>query len=1020
MSRIITGNNTTEIELTDTANNPVYVQGTIKVAGASVALYGEGNAGSNSWTITIDSTGVVSAGTGSNDAFGIELGGAFAPADVGYIDNLSGGSIYGAADGIEIFGTSGTVVNASTIKAGNTGSKTGDFAVYMSLSGVGFVAGSVDNTATIAGYRAGVRILGAPAAVTNSGKIEQLASAGSFDGVYLGGGSATVVNSGLISAVESAAVYLNLKNLGGAGTVTNNAGGTLSGNAAGVWIAGGAGTVTNADTIEGTGTNSVGVALAKGGSVDNTAGLIEGRVDGIVLDTAATVTNSAVVMATATANADDGIDLAAGGSVTNNSGGRIEGGNGLYFSLSSVAVVVSNAGTITSTGTSLTAGIQDEAGGTIDNTGLIQGYDGIWARDTAATITNSGTVEGTLALGVGIDLSQGGSIDNTGGLIKGADGVFAFNVAATVTNAAMITGTGAGRGVQMSAGGYVTNVAGGLIQGAFGVEITGGSTGTVINAGTITGTTDVGVYMTDAYVNNSGMISGVSIGIQLQNGGTVVDSGAVDGSTSIYVGGAGNNLVEFENGYSLNSFVEGAAAANNTAELGGSVGAPVDVTYLDIGLTNFEDVLFGPGGNDTLTAVKFSGSLPFTISGFDQTTDMIHLTAVGANGTIAGLENDILTIVGSSGTVTLQLDASDPTQATDYSTVSDNDEGVYLVACFCRGTRILTEAGEVPVEGLVIGDRVVTRSGAARPIKWIGRRSYDGRFIAGNRAVLPVVVKAGALSDGVPARDLSISPHHALYLDDVLVPVEHLINGVSIVQQQAVDAVCYFHIELDTHDVILAEGAAVETFVDCDSRRVFHNAADYWAHYAEEKPAPPVFCAPRVEDGAKLEELWRRLARRAGAAPASDALIGYLDAADLGQVRGWARDAASPHLPVMIEILVDGVVVGETLANRYRPDLVAAGQGDGRHGFEFALPTPLPADSVHVIFTRRASDGTQLNNSPRTVDARNDSVPDTRSALGRLVADVKALAQRPQDLDPAIHFLLSRAAALIARRQQAA
>src|SRR5207245_9141655 len=121
---------------------------------------------------------------------------------------------------------------------------------------------------------------------------------------------------------------------------------------------------------------------------------------------------------------------------------------------------------------------------------------------------------------------------------------------------------------------------------------------------------------------------------------------------------------------------------------------------------------------------------------------------------------------------------------------------------------------EVAVEALGIGDRLVTASGEARPISWIGRRSYDGRLAAGNRAVLPVRISRDALGGGVPRRDLFVSPLHAMFLDGILIPASPLVNGLSIVQAEAVDEVAYFHLELETHDVILAEGAPSETFVD--------------------------------------------------------------------------------------------------------------------------------------------------------------------------------------------------------------
>ncbi len=196
-----------------------------------------------------------------------------------------------------------------------------------------------------------------------------------------------------------------------------------------------------------------------------------------------------------------------------------------------------------------------------------------------------------------------------------------------------------------------------------------------------------------------------------------------------------------------------------------------------------------------------------------------------------------------------------------------NDDGT---PCYCRGTLILTDRGDVAVEDLRIGDRLVRWTGVARPIVWIGQRSYAGGFAARNRRVLPVLIRAGALDEGVPKRDLYVSPLHAMYVDGLLIAAWDLINGDSLKQVTAVEEVAYFHLELDTHDVIFAEGAASETFVDDDSRGMFQNAAEYRRLYPDAVAAPAIYCAPRVEQGELLEAVRSRLEARSQTMPALD------------------------------------------------------------------------------------------------------------------------------------------------------
>jgi hypothetical protein len=156
--------------------------------------------------------------------------------------------------------------------------------------------------------------------------------------------------------------------------------------------------------------------------------------------------------------------------------------------------------------------------------------------------------------------------------------------------------------------------------------------------------------------------------------------------------------------------------------------------------------------------------------------------------------------------------------------------------CFMAGTLVRTPAGEVAVETLKRGDLVLTAEGFARPVSWLGRQTISSRFADPLRS-WPIRVKAGALGENVPCRDLLLSPDHALLVDDVLIHAGALVNGTSIVRETLVPEVfIYYHVELDDHSLILAENTPAETFVDNVERLAFDNWAEHEAHYPEGKP----------------------------------------------------------------------------------------------------------------------------------------------------------------------------------------
>jgi hypothetical protein len=188
--------------------------------------------------------------------------------------------------------------------------------------------------------------------------------------------------------------------------------------------------------------------------------------------------------------------------------------------------------------------------------------------------------------------------------------------------------------------------------------------------------------------------------------------------------------------------------------------------------------------------------------------------------------------------------------------------------CLLRGTLILTEKGEAPIEEIAIGDSVMTQTGQPVAVKWIGTRHFRSKNPAGNKwpeAFLPVRIARHALDVKTPRADLYVSPAHCLFIDGVLIPASHLINDVSIVQAmpEGVEEIEYFHIELETHEVIFAEGAAVETLLVASDREDFDNFVEYQRLYGREERLPMRPYAPiaRYNGGrSELKALLRRLA----------------------------------------------------------------------------------------------------------------------------------------------------------------
>ena len=210
---------------------------------------------------------------------------------------------------------------------------------------------------------------------------------------------------------------------------------------------------------------------------------------------------------------------------------------------------------------------------------------------------------------------------------------------------------------------------------------------------------------------------------------------------------------------------------------------------------------------------------------------------------------------------------------------SDNAGGSLVTVtatCYAAGTRILTPRGEIAIERLRAGDLVQTISGRAQPIDWIGHRRVDFRRHPNRDRVLPVRIAAHAFGPDRPRRELLLSPDHAVFVEDVLIPIRHLINGTTVAQITR-QAITYYHIELPRHDVLLANGMPAESYLEAGARDAFANGgrliqlhpdfAPPLDHYAMLWEAQGY--APLVVTGAALERAREALARQAQRYPRS-------------------------------------------------------------------------------------------------------------------------------------------------------
>lgn len=176
------------------------------------------------------------------------------------------------------------------------------------------------------------------------------------------------------------------------------------------------------------------------------------------------------------------------------------------------------------------------------------------------------------------------------------------------------------------------------------------------------------------------------------------------------------------------------------------------------------------------------------------------------------------------------------------------------VECFLRGTSIRTTEGDRRVEDLSAGDLLPTFFGGTQAIQWIGRYRFRKADPARKwpRDVVPVRIARSTFGPDKPSTDLFVTQTHALFIDDVLVPVSNLINGttVTLFDADGIDELEFFHIKLRRHDVIWAEGTPCETLLNVDEKAL--NFAEYFRLYGQ-PIGDEASCAPVLGFGCRVE-----------------------------------------------------------------------------------------------------------------------------------------------------------------------
>ncbi len=425
-------------------------------------------------------------------------------------------------------------------------------------------------------------------------------------------------------------------------------------------------------------------------------------------------------------------------------------------------------------------------------------------------------------------------------------------------------------------------------------------TGSVDNEGTIILSAGQALSYSSMLNDNVVLLQGGVVSGAVEDDGTIQGFGTVNGTIS------GGGYVEASGG--ILELTDPITTSDVGFEIASDATLLVDQSTLSSSVFQFE----GASG-ELQVPTTFNGVIEGMKVGTSASvpTTRIDVGSFLTGGTIVGKTLSLYN--GTSLVATERLSHTVP-KGTRVLIANEglNDTDVFfssVAPCYAKGTSILTPDGEKKVEDLTEGDQVVVAGDPAhqsRPVKWIGQRNIDLARHPRPELAAPVRIRRNAMGPHLPRRDLLVSPDHCLFVDGKLIPAVMLVNDMTIVQELHHASIHYFHVELDRHCILLAEGLPAESYLDTGNRAYFANAGLAMLLHPEFRVNDSLLtwqddaCAPLAADAPTIQPIWQR----------------YADEAErLGFVPRQIKTVAEPNF----RVLAEGATIcpSERTADRY-------------------------------------------------------------------------------------------------------